>query len=331
MNQADLLSNRSKSWLELQRLTNGQGRHGKGLTAQDYMELGQLYRQACADAARARSAGVDEVTLAYLDTLLARSHHLFYQAPPAAPGAFRHLLQVRFPQAVRANARLFAAANLVFYGPFFFGLLVPLLLPGFASALLGADQVEQFRDMYSKINDEGRTLGSGSAAVSYYIQHNITIAFEVFACGIFAGLGSLFMLSYQGLVLGTVHGLLIADGKGMNLLTFVCGHGPWELTAIVLAGLGGMRMGLAWVDTQGRTRMGSLRAARQDIAAIILGAAAMLTIAATLEGLWSPSQAPPWAKWLMSIVQIACVIGYLARSGLSRNLRSGLDVSPRRP
>jgi uncharacterized membrane protein SpoIIM required for sporulation len=95
----------------------------------------------------------------------------------------------------------------------------------------------------------------------------------------------------------------------------MCGHAPFELTAIVVAGGAGLQMGYALVDTGGLTRLRSLRRAAPSITRQILGAAAMLFIAAGIEGFWSPSSLPPPVKWTASAVFSILVILYLSLAG----------------
>jgi uncharacterized membrane protein SpoIIM required for sporulation len=107
-------------------------------------------------------------------------------------------------------------------------------------------------------------------------------------------------------------------GYGGNILTFMCGHAPFELTAIVISGAAGIRMGYALVATEGRTRLGSLRASAREIGAMVLGAAAMLVIAAGIEGFWSPSGLPPPVKWTASAVFTLGVTAFLLFAGRSK-------------
>ncbi|MCA1481970.1 stage II sporulation protein M, partial [Bradyrhizobium sp. NBAIM08] len=124
--------------------------------------------------------------------------------------------------------------------------------------------------------------------------NNISIALRTFASGLLAGLGTLLVLLFNGVIIGSVAGHLQHIGHGDPFWRFVAGHGAFELTAIAIAGGAGLQMGYALVDTGGRTRLGSLRAQGRDLAIIILGAAVMLFIAAGLEAFWSPSAiAPP--------------------------------------
>src|SRR5262249_39672962 len=131
----------------------------------------------------------------------------------------------------------------------------------------------------------------------FYVYNNVGIAFQCFATGVLFGLGSVFYLIYNGLVMGTVVGWVAHQGHGTNILTFVCGHSTFELTAIVIAGAAGLQMGYALVATGGLTRWGSLRAQAREIAVLVLGAAGMLLCAAAIEGFWSPSSVPKQVKW----------------------------------
>ena len=149
----------------------------------------------------------------------------------------------------------------------------------------------------------------------FYIQNNVGIAFRCFATGILFGLGSVFFLLYNGVVIGATIGWVIHRGHGENILTFICGHAPFELTAICIAGGAGLQIGYALVRTGGRTRLGSLRAQAPAVGAIVGGAALMLVVAAGVEGFWSPSGLPAPVKWVAAGVFTLLVAAYLALAG----------------
>jgi uncharacterized membrane protein SpoIIM required for sporulation len=185
----------------------------------------------------------------------------------------------------------------------------------FALALLSPAMAEQMEKAYAEGFNEGRSEAMDTAMAGFYVYNNIGIAFKCFATGVLFGLGSLFFLVYNGLLIGTVAGPVTAAGGGWNLLAFTSGHGPFELTAIVISATAGMVMGYALVDTGGRTRFGSLRAKSKDLAHLVLGAALMLLVAALLEGFWSPSRAPAPVKWAVGAAGYIAVGLYLGLAG----------------
>ena len=294
------------AWRRLEQLVG----RGQALSGPEIAEMSRLYRTVCADAARARALGTDDETLHWLDATIGRAHNALYRAPPRKLDVVAFVF-VRFPAALRRHAAIFALASALFWGPFALGMAAGWQMPGFAKAIAGPDAIESFRKMYDTAPQDGRGLVQGLNGVAFYVQHNTSIAFSVFASGVFAGVGALYQLIYQGVVAGTVIGFLIADGKSANILTFVCGHSAWELTAIVVAGTAGLRTGWAWVAPGPLTRLGSLRAARVDITELILGAAFMLAVAATIEAVWSPSILPMPVKWGFAALQFGVVALWL--------------------
>ena len=205
----------------------------------------------------------------------------------------------------------------LFFVPLIACAAATIFFPEFAYKVLSREQLQGMADMYSEAHT-GRDAATDSGMAGFYVYNNVGIAFRCFATGILLGFGSLFFLLYNGVVIGTVLGHVIAAGHGKNILTFVCTHGTFELTAIAIAGGAGLQMGYALIDTGGRTRLGSLRAAGRDLAVIILGAAIMLFIAAALEAFWSPSGAPPPAKWAAAGVFTVLLTLYFALAGRER-------------
>jgi len=159
----------------------------------------------------------------------------------------------------------------------------------------------------------------------YYIFNNIGIRVPVLRDGRAVRLGSVWYLVYNGLVIGTVFGYLIAVGRGANLLTYTAGHSPWELTGITVSGTAGLRMGWALIETGGRTRLGSLRAAGPALYRLVAGAAAMLAVAASIEGFWSASPVPVAGKAAFGLLG-AVIVGGCSGSGdaLERSEEVGL-------
>jgi uncharacterized membrane protein SpoIIM required for sporulation len=274
-----------------------------------------LYRSVCSDLMRARVAGYHPDLLALLDALTARAHNALYSAPPYRLAGLWELLCQDFPRTLRAHARFFALAAALFVLPGLLGFVGAHRSRAFALALLSPEAAQQLEEAYAEGFGQGRGAGQDVAMAGFYVYNNVGIAFRCFATGVLFGLGSLFFLVYNGLVIGAVAGLVTAGGHGRNLLIFVCGHAPFELTAILIAGTAGMVMGYALVDTGGRPRFASLRARAPDLARLVLGAAAMLLVAALIEGFWSPSAVAAPIKLAVAVAGAVSMALYLWRAG----------------
>jgi uncharacterized membrane protein SpoIIM required for sporulation len=193
-------------------------------------------------------------------------------------------------------------------------LLATVVEPSLAGAVLPKTMLDGAAEAYAEAL-EGRSGGMDAAMSGFYVHNNVGIAFQCFGTGILFGIGSLFFLLYNGIVIGITIGWVIAQGHGGNILSFVCGHGPFELTGICLSGAAGLRMGYALVRTEGRTRLGSLRAHAPAVGSIIGGAAMYLLLAAAIEGFWSPSGVVAPVKWTVAAVFTGLVILHLGWGG----------------
>src|SRR3954462_7865661 len=127
----------------------------------------------------------------------------------------------------------------------------------------------------------------------FYIFNNVRIAFQTFAGGLACGVGALFFLVFNGLMIGAVAGHVTAIGYGAAFWSFVAGHSAFELGGIVLSGAAGLRLGAALVSPGRLTRKDALAVAGREAASIIYGVAAIIVAAAFIEAFWSSRTALP--------------------------------------
>lgn len=311
--QDEIVAARSADWRELEGILS-QGASLATLDGPSISRAAALYRSLSNDLILCRARATPDL-VAYLDSLASRAHSALYGAEPFRAPALLSLLTRDFPIAFRRNIAFFAAASALFLIPCTIGVVLALFVPHAASEILPRSTLDHMAEMYSGGFDAGRSEGTDASMAGFYVYNNVGIAFRCFATGILFGLGSVFFLIYNGLNIGVVAGWVTASGFGHNIGTFMCGHGPFELTAIVIAGAAGLRMGHATIVTQGRTRIGALRQAAPDLVRLIVGAAVMLLIAAAIEGFWSPSAIAAPVKWAASVVFSLLVTAYLAFAG----------------
>ena len=150
----------------------------------------------------------------------------------------------------------------------------------------------------------------------FYIRNNIGIAFQCFAGGIFLGLGSVYCLLQNGFFSGAIAGYLVARGLSGRFFPFVATHSAFELTAIVLAGAAGLRIGHALLAPGRSSRAQALALAGREATVMIYGVVVMLVIAASIEAFWSSSVWLPSAvKYAVAALSWCAVLTYLARQG----------------
>ena len=115
--------------------------------------------------------------------------------------------------------------------------------PELILSVVSVEQAASIEQMYSPAaHSIGRERSANSDWImfGYYIRNNIGVAFQCFAGGLFAGIGSLFFLGYNGAFGGAVAGYLTERGLSSTFYSFVATHAAFELTAIVLSGAAGL-------------------------------------------------------------------------------------------
>ena len=280
--------------------------------------IAELYRRACEHLALARARNYPRYLLDRLERLTADAHQIIYQRREFGLARIRQAILTDFPRAVRAHAAYVWTSAALFFLPM---LLVGWLVfqrPDLILSVTSAEQAAQFEEMYS---DATQSIGARGAdsdwmMFGFYIRNNIGIAFQCFAAGIFFGVGSMFFLLFNGIVIGAIAGFLTERGLGATFYSFVVTHGAFELTAIVLSGAAGLRLGQALVAPGRRTRVQSLTQAARETTVIIYGFMVMLLIAAAIEAFWSSARWLPLPlKYGVAALCWIAVLGYLTFQG----------------
>jgi len=305
------LARRQARWDQLEvRLTRGMS------SAADWSELASMYRGVCADLATAQSQALPSDVLRYLDDLAGRAHNALYGARSAGGVGWVRLIAAEFPRTLRREWRFFFVAAALFYVPMVVGVIGALVDATFASVVLSDAMLADLESSWSQGVD--RSGSEDAMMAGFYVRNNVGIAFRCFATGALAGLGPVFYLAYNGLIIGTVGGYVTTVGHGESFLNFVAGHTAWELTGIVVAGAAGLKMGWAMVVTHGRTRVGSVRATAPVLYRLVVGVIVMLLVAAAIEGFWSGTAMPTVVKVVFGLCQVLIVGSWLLLGGRGR-------------
>jgi uncharacterized membrane protein SpoIIM required for sporulation len=287
-----------EEWTELEGLLDRVLRRGRKPAVPEEVpgaRVAALYRRACEHLALARARSYPAYLVDRLERLTANGHQVIYRRREFGAGRVKAMVATEFPRAVRAQWRYVAVAGGLFVLPAVAVALLVYRHPELILSLVSSETAAQFEEMYSPAAESiGRVREASTdwMMFGYYIRNNIGVSFQCFAGGLFAGLGSIFFLAYNGAFSGAVAGYLMERGMASTFYSFVATHSAFELTAIVLSGAAGLRIGHALLAPGRLTRGQALVEATQDSAIMLYGIAAMLLVAAGIEAFWSS------ARWL---------------------------------
>ncbi len=324
MKQTAFEAQHAEDWARFERCLERRGKAKEAeANALPDVEVPQTYRRLCQHLALARDREYSPELVDRLNALVLRGHHLLYGAR-ARRGTVRSIafLLGGFPRLVRGESALVTAAALLFFGPLALFIAALQWFPDFIYYVADPRTVANYQEMYNPASTRlGRTREADDnvAMFGFYIWNNVKIGIQTFATGLAFGVGPVYYLVANGVMIGAVAGYLTQAGFGVPFWSFVSGHSAMELTAIAISGAAGLRLGAAVIAPGLRSRKAALVIAAQPAARLMYGAAAMFTVAAFIEAFWSPlNTIPPAVKYAVGAAMWALVIGWLLLGGRSR-------------
>ena len=308
-------------WRQLERLLDrGEDATARELGASGVRDLLALYRQACADLSQARTLVGGASLVDRLNALTGRGYRFVYRARGGARlrPALRAFFETSLPRAFRRQGRAVAAAALAFTVGAVTGFLCVLARPDDAPRLIPAIfHTESPRERVEKIESSPERIASLEDAAGFgsnlYV-HNIRVSFLAFALGAATLVGGLWLLFYNGVVLGALAATYALDGVHVFFMAWVGPHGALEIPAIVFSGAAGLRLGQALILPGDRSARAALRDAMPDVARMLLGVLVILVVAGLVEGSFSQFTArsfPHGLKIAVAVVELGLLVAYL--------------------
>ena len=303
------LEKRKPNWSRLEELLERTTNKGfNSLSRFELQELGLLYRQIAADLAALREDRGSVHFARYLNQLLARAHNTIYSAHRASPAAMVEYFRYAYPRIFRQNLTYCAAAFLIFLGSAIVGVALTYHDPDFKVKILGPQMVETIerRQMWTH-----SIVGIKPVASSAIMTNNMGVAFMSFAAGITGGVGTIYMMIFNGLLIGVIGTACWFSGMSLQLWSFVAPHGVLELPAIFIAGGAGLRLAYSLLFPGFLPRGESVARAGTEAVKLLLGTIPILIIAGVIEAFVSPTGLAVNLKFGMAAALFALLLAYL--------------------
>ena len=290
------------------------------MSHRELQELGLLYRQTASDLAAVREDVTSAQLAAYLNQLLGRAHNLIYMGHKAKMSGLVRFYRETYPQVFRETLPETTLAFAIFILAAIAACAVTLRDPAFAHRVLGAKMMEtiQRREMWTHSIVTIKPL-----AASAIMTNNLVVAFAAFAYGVTAGIGTVWMMLLNGIMIGVVGAATWHAGMSEQLWSFVAPHGVLELPSIFIAGGAGLEIARGMLFPGLLPRRESIAKAGGRASKLLLGTIPMLFVAGIIEGFLSPSDMPAWTKFLFAGVMFTALVVYLSTA---RNLRPAVGA-----
>ncbi len=285
--QANWLQQRVARWQDFEkRLEADRKRPGSDVTAA--RELVSGYRALASDLSLAKRTLPDGRLRRHLESLFVRGHGLIHSDSERLLSRWLRLYRSEVPDLMRQMRQPLFNTGLLFIVCILAGWLLVNQFPELASLFASPKMIEQVQG--GKLWTEGIFNIMPSSFMSLSIMtNNIVVSLFAFALGALYGIGTLYIIGLNGLMLGGIFAFTGQHQLDGRLFEFVIAHGVVELSIICIAGAMGLRLGEALIRPGRRTRVAAFQQSVSDTGKLMMAVVPFLVIAGLIEGYISPN------------------------------------------
>lgn len=293
-------------------------------------ELVQLYQRTSAHLSYIRTHLREPTLISRLTRLVATANGIIYGKRPRSLSTVSRFLVLTYPGAVYHCRRAIAVAAVAFFAP---AIILGVWL-SFDAEALDRSAPEHARREY--VEERFEQYYSDQPSALFFTEvttNNIRVSFLALALGaVSGGIGSIWLLVQNGIPLGIISAWMVSEGDLLRFFGFIIPHGTLELSAIVIAGGAGIRLGWSSLVPGDRTRSDAFRDEGQRTISIIAGLMTMFVLAGLIEGFITGSGLPAGFRAgigaLLGIIYIAFLV-LQGRSAAAQGITGLLGEQPR--
>ena len=233
------------------------------------------------------------------------------------------------PLVIRKRHKLLLFTFLFFLAFVAIGVFSAYNDPTFVRSVLGDRYVDMTERNIANGDPFGVYKDGNELSMFLYIAfNNIRVAFMVYSMGIFAGVGTLYFLFTNGLMVGVFEFMFFHHDMGFKSLLVIMVHGTLELSAIVIAGYAGLTIGNSILFPGTYTRLQSLKSAAKDSVKIIVSLVPIFIVAAFFEGFVTRHTGMPlWLSLCILLSSASFIVWYFVIYPIRVSKRMGKTIS----
>ncbi|NLN65377.1 MAG: stage II sporulation protein M [Clostridiaceae bacterium] len=307
MNEAYFIHVHQKTWYELEDILKRLP--AKKKKEQDPEMLHQLlflYQSVCGHLSIARTRYGNTSTAEYLNNLVTRAHQAIYISKPNSFSKIIRFFTQGFPDLLKKEAVILLISTGIFAFGFLFSFFFTLAREDYALTFVPAEYAESMKE------GVGDTSGINYSVASVAIfTNNIQVGINAFALGITFGIGTVYILAYNGMMLGALAALAINNGSGYIFWSLIVPHGVPELFCIFICGAAGLIIARSMLFPGLLSRRRSFIKGGKKAIYLLLGTIPLFILAGLTEGYFTPLPIHPLWKYIVSVVWSILLFAYV--------------------
>ncbi|MCH7845952.1 MAG: stage II sporulation protein M [Acidobacteria bacterium] len=281
MNLERFLSSNEAGWTELEQLVDAAGSRPASLGGSRLRRMGGLYRQTAADLAQARRLFPSDPVVGRLESLVMRSRALVYTDRSRSVN-LTGFYRTRYWQLLVERRVILAIATALLLVPAVIGWVVAMTDPAAAASIVPGAFL-WVAETQPQGTDQGLAADQLAGLSAFILVNNVRVTLVAFAGGILWGFGTIFIMIFNGVILGTVGGLAVGAGNTALFVEAIAAHGLLELSCIVAGAVAGLRLASGLIRPGHQTRRKALIAEAGPAVQLALGTIPFLVVAAVVE------------------------------------------------
>lgn len=297
MKENQFIQKHTSSWSELKEITDLLDKKGVSkLEAKRLRKFLYLFRKTSHNLAYSRTHFPNSDVITYLNSLVGRAHSHIYAVKKGNLSSILKYFGTGFPIQLKKLRFFIIIAFLIFFIGFALSLTLVSIEPANASYFLPEAMIKNI-DWEMDTNDSW----DYPLMSSIIMVNNISVSFKALVLGITFGLGTIYVLFYNGAILGGLTGLVYHFGNPTTYWSLILPHGIIELTAIFIAGGAGLIIAHSILIPKELSRKHSIIKGAKSAVSLVFGISLMLVIAGIIEGFFTPLPIPPIAKLMFAL------------------------------
>ncbi|WP_286232091.1 stage II sporulation protein M [Neobacillus mesonae] len=307
MNVKQFVRQHREDWKQLEVMVAALSKGRNAITGENMAKYHRLYQKAAQNLSYSQTYFQHDEVTPYLNGLVSKAHNLLYKDQVSSVKQIRYFFSTKFIGLLLEQWRFVVAAMILFaiggIGSFLAVMNDPLhiysILP--ANIAQGVDPEK---------------LGSGGAVDSSLMSasimtNNIQVAMLAFVGGITFGILTVYLLIYNGIIVGALAALFWHHDKSYDFWAYIVPHGMIELTAIFIAGGAGLLMGYRLFVPGPFSRGYQLKQQAKRSVQLLLGTIPLFVIAGIIEGFITPASISLEAKYMVAFLTVIGLILYI--------------------
>ncbi len=326
MREAAFVKQNKDKWLKFESVLSNK-------TTLDPNELSDLYIEITDHLSYAKTFYGGSNTERYLNQLASAAHQKIYKTKKEAKNRILTFFKTEFPTMFYQHQRELLIAFLVFMLFAIIGAFSAANEGDFVRSILGDGYVNMTLENIDNSDPMAvyKQMGEFNMFIGITLN-NIKVALFAFAYGILLGIGSLYIMMQNGIMLGSFQYFFFEKGLLWESVRTIWIHGTIEISVIIIAGCAGLVLGNGMLFTRTYTRLESFKRGVKNGLKILLSTVPFFIVAGFLEGFVTRhTEMPDWLAILIIGGSLALIIFYYVIYPIQLHKKSLLEPQPIEP